>query len=132
MGGTEFSRDEVVDSFGHKILGGIAEFIARAIQSEIGLETRSMVLSHLQRGGVPCAYDRRMGRYFGIAAVDLVVMEYFGKMVSYRNGKIVAVPIEDVQGATRPSPVTSGRGSSRAREPASYASAPDLSRFLWR
>ena len=55
-----------------------------------------MVLSHLQRGGAPCAYDRRMGRYFGIAAVDLVVMECFGKMVSYRNGRIVAVPFEDV------------------------------------
>ena len=37
-----------------------------------------------------------MGRYFGIAAVDLVMMEDFGKMVCYRNGKIVAVPIEDV------------------------------------
>jgi phosphofructokinase-like protein len=95
VGGIEFVRDEVVDSFGHKTLGGVAEFVARAIQKETELETRSMVLSHLQRGGAPCAYDRRMGRYFGIAAFDLVVMEYFGKMVSYKNGKIVAVPIED-------------------------------------
>ena len=37
-----------------------------------------------------------MGRYFGIAAVDLVVMEDFGKVVSYRNGKITAVPLEDI------------------------------------
>ena len=96
MGGIDFARDEGVDSFGHKTLGGVAEFVARAIRSGTGLETRSMVLSHLQRGGAPCAYDRRMGRYFGIAAVDLVVMEDFGKMVSYGNGKIVAVPIEDV------------------------------------
>ncbi len=96
VGGIEFARDEGVDSFDHKTFGGVAEFVARAIQSGTGLETRSMVLSHLQRGGAPCAYDRRMGRYFGIAAVDLVVMEDFGKMVSYRNGRIVAVPIENV------------------------------------
>jgi len=62
------------------------------------METRSIVLSHLQRGGAPCAYDRRMGRYFGIAAVDLIAKEDFGKMVSYRNGKITAVPLEEAVG----------------------------------
>ncbi|TFH34084.1 MAG: hypothetical protein E4G93_05895, partial [Dehalococcoidia bacterium] len=59
------------------------------------LETRSMVLSHLQRGGVPCAYDRRMGRYFGIAAADLVVGRDFGKMVAFKNGQVTAIPIEE-------------------------------------
>jgi 6-phosphofructokinase 1 len=39
-----------------------------------------------------------MGRYFGIAAVDLVVKEDYGKMLSYRNGKITAVPLEEVIG----------------------------------
>jgi hypothetical protein len=39
-----------------------------------------------------------MGRCFGIAAVDLVVMKDFGKMVSYRHGKITAIPIEDALG----------------------------------
>jgi 6-phosphofructokinase 1 len=39
-----------------------------------------------------------MGRYFGIAAVDLVVREDFGKMVSCRNGKITAVPLEEATG----------------------------------
>ncbi|MGB3129303.1 MAG: hypothetical protein WBC11_06265, partial [Dehalococcoidia bacterium] len=63
--------------------------------------TRSIVLSHLQRGGAPCAYDRRMGRYFGIAAVDLVVKGDFGKMVSVRNGEITAVPLEEAAGKPR-------------------------------
>lgn len=56
------------------------------------------MLSHLQRGGAPCAYDRRMGRYFGIAAVDLVAKRDFGKMVSYKNGEITAVPLKGVLG----------------------------------
>ena len=46
----------------------------------------------------PCAYDRRMGRYYGIAAVNLAVRKEFGKMVSYKDGKFTAVPIEEVVG----------------------------------
>jgi len=47
---------------------------------------------------VPCAYDRRLGRYFGIAAVDLIVKEDFGKMVSCRNGRITSVPLGEAVG----------------------------------
>jgi 6-phosphofructokinase len=71
--GRQIVKDETVDSFGHKSLGGIGEYLAAEIADKAGLEARCVVLSHLQRGGDPCAYDRRMGRYFGIAAVDLVV-----------------------------------------------------------
>jgi len=98
VGGTEIVRDETVDGFGHKKLGGVGEFLAGEIRSGTGLETRSVVLSHLQRGGAPCAYDRRMGRYFGIAAVDLIVGEDFGKMVSLRGNEITAIPLEDALG----------------------------------
>jgi len=94
-GFTEISKEEMVDSFGHKMLGGIGEHLAKEISRVAKIETRSITLSHLQRGGVPCAYDRRMGRYFGIAAVDLIVNEDFGKMVSYRNGKVTAVPLKE-------------------------------------
>jgi 6-phosphofructokinase 1 len=97
-GGTETVKDHGEDSFGHKMLGGIGEALANEIMDATKLETRSVVLSHLQRGGAPCAYDRRMGRYFGIAAVDLIVRGDFGKMVSYRNGQITSVPINDVLG----------------------------------
>ncbi len=91
-------KDEGVDSFGHKTLGGIGEFLANEISRGTGIETRSVTLSHLQRGGTPSAYDRRMGRYFGIAAVDLIVRGDFGKMVSYRNGRIAAVPLQEAVG----------------------------------
>lgn len=97
-GGGEFIRDQGEDSFGHKILGGIGEFLAAEIGGATKLETRSLVLSHLQRGGAPCAYDRRMGRYFGIAAVDLIVSKDFNKMVNCRNGQIGAIPLKDIVG----------------------------------
>jgi 6-phosphofructokinase 1 len=92
------SKDKALDVFGHITLGGIGEFLADEITRATKLETRSIILSHLQRGGAPCAYDRRMGRYFGIAAIDLVVKEDFGKMVSFRNGRIAAVPLQEAVG----------------------------------
>ena len=97
-GSSEISKDEGMDSFGHKALGGIGEYLAKEISSRTKIETRSISLSHLQRGGTPCAYDRRMGRYFGIAAVDLIVKGDFGKMVSYRNGKITSVQLKEAIG----------------------------------
>ncbi len=98
VGYSEFVKEEGEDSFGHKALGGIAEFLAKEIRNSTKLESRSVVLSHLQRGGAPCAYDRRMGRYFGIAAVDLVVKKDFGKMVCYKNGKITSCPLGEIIG----------------------------------
>ena len=38
--------------------GGLCEPIAREIQELTGKETRSLVLGHLQRGGMPTGYDR--------------------------------------------------------------------------
>ena len=100
VGGTEFVRVEGVDSFGHKALGGIGEYLANEIAANTKLECRSVVLSHLQRGGAPCAYDRRMGRYFGIAAVDLITNSDYGNMVCYRNGRVTSVPLSRVIGKT--------------------------------
>ncbi len=97
-GSSEIVKENDIDSFGHKTLGGIGEFLAKRIFQLTKIETRSLTLSHLQRGGVPCAYDRRMGRYFGIAAVDLIVKEDFGKMVSFRNGRITSVPLREAVG----------------------------------
>jgi ATP-dependent phosphofructokinase / diphosphate-dependent phosphofructokinase len=98
IGGSETVTKEGVDSFGHKALGGIGEVVAREIESRTQLETRSVVLSHLQRGGAPCAYDRRMGRYFGIAAVDLVVCQRYSRMVCVKNGDISSVPLANIYG----------------------------------
>ena len=92
------TKDNEIDSFGHETLGGVGDFLAREIKKGVGMDSRCVVLSHLQRGGAPCAYDRRMGRYFGIAAVDLIVKGQFGKMVSYKNGHITAIDLKEAVG----------------------------------
>jgi phosphofructokinase-like protein len=81
------------DAFGHVRLGGIGHYLAEAIEEKSGLESRAVVLSHLQRGGKPVAYDRRMGFYFGIAAVEAVLAKKFGQMVALKNGRVVLAPI---------------------------------------
>jgi 6-phosphofructokinase 1 len=58
-----------------------------------------VVLSHLQRGGTPVSYDRRMGRLFGVAALDLLLKGETGRMVSLRHGEITHVPISALDGA---------------------------------
>jgi ATP-dependent phosphofructokinase / diphosphate-dependent phosphofructokinase len=99
--GTLVTRTGTVDSFGHEALGGIGNYLAQEIEKGTKLTTRSMALGYLQRGGTPIAYDRRMGRYYGIAAVDLILKGDFGKMVALNNGKITAVPFSKVLGSTK-------------------------------
>jgi 6-phosphofructokinase 1 len=82
------------DGFGHVYLGGVGGFIAEEIQKKTNMEVRYVALRHLQRGGSPTAYDRRMGRKFGVAAVDMIVNEDFGRMVSLRHGEITSVPLK--------------------------------------
>jgi 6-phosphofructokinase 1 len=93
-GQEEVYLSDKVDSFGHKVLGGIGETLAKQLEHITGFETRHVVLSHIQRGGQPSARDRLMGRYFGIAAVDLVLEEDFGRMVALREGQITSVSLK--------------------------------------
>jgi ATP-dependent phosphofructokinase / diphosphate-dependent phosphofructokinase len=87
-----------LDGFGQKALGGIAEYVASQIHETTGQETRSLVLSHLQRGGSPSALDRKMGRYFGIAAVELAVMGNYGQMVTHQKGAITSHSLKGIVG----------------------------------
>ena len=82
------------DGFGHYYLGGIGGFVAEEIQKKTKMEVRYVALRHLQRGGSPTAYDRRMGRKFGIAAIDMVVNEDFGRMVGLKEGVVGSVSLK--------------------------------------
>ncbi|MBF0529462.1 MAG: ATP-dependent 6-phosphofructokinase [Deltaproteobacteria bacterium] len=82
------------DGFGHKVLGGIGLYVAKEVEKISGIETRHVVLSHLQRGGQPSAMDRLMGRRYGIAAVDLILNEDFGRMAALRQGEVTSVPLK--------------------------------------
>jgi 6-phosphofructokinase 1 len=75
-------------------LGGLADRLAREIGEKTGRETRALVLGHLQRGGVPTAFDRLIAMRFGAAAVRCVERGEFGTMVALDPPEIKAVPLE--------------------------------------
>ncbi len=74
-------------------VGGVADRIAKAIQSRTGKECRSLVLGHLQRGGMPTGYDRLLATRFGGAATEAVANAKWGHMVALQTPHIVAIPI---------------------------------------
>src|SRR5919202_2223897 len=76
-----------------KRVGGIADRIAREIQERTGKECRSLILGHLQRGGMPTGYDRLLATRFGGAAVRAVEDERWGCMVALQPPDIVTIPI---------------------------------------
>lgn len=85
-------------------LGGIAGRVAEEIERRTGKETRSVVLGHLQRGGMPTAVDRQLCTRFGVSAVELVERRQYGQMVALHPPEIKGVPILEAIGRLRTVP----------------------------
>ncbi|HEY8202599.1 MAG TPA: 6-phosphofructokinase, partial [Actinomycetota bacterium] len=66
--------------------------------SETGIETRSAVIGHIQRGGSPTLFDRMLGMRVGVYAADLVAEGRWGDMAALRGNDIVGVPLEEATG----------------------------------
>lgn len=92
--GEDVTKDAKLDAFGHVMLGGIGERLAKTIEDKTGIETRSAVFGHTQRGGRPSAMDRVLGTRFGCKAADMVNDKDFGKMAALVANKIEAVDLE--------------------------------------
>jgi 6-phosphofructokinase 1 len=67
--------------------------VAKTIALMTGLETRFVVLGHVQRGGVPVGADRILATRLGAKAVDLLVEGVSGKAVGVLQGEINVVGI---------------------------------------
>ena len=76
-------------------VGGVADRIAKAIQARTGKECRSLVLGHLQRGGMPTGYDRLLATRFGGAATEAVANAKWGHMVALQTPHIVPIPFTE-------------------------------------
>jgi 6-phosphofructokinase 1 len=73
---------------------GKADDIARQITDTTGLETRTVVLGHVQRGGRPTAVSRDLALNLGRAAVDCLITGKKDIAVGFAAGKIVEVDFE--------------------------------------
>jgi 6-phosphofructokinase 1 len=75
-------------------LGGVGNWVAAQLESSLDMETRATVLGHLQRGGIPSAFDRILGTRFGVRAVRAAFEGAGEVMVSLRGSAIEVVPLE--------------------------------------
>ncbi|HEV3234573.1 MAG: ATP-dependent 6-phosphofructokinase [Candidatus Dormiibacterota bacterium] len=75
--------------------------VARTIQEESGLETRVIVLGHLQRGGSPLASDRIIASRLGAHATDMLVAGRHGIQVGLISGDYVETPLDVVTSKRR-------------------------------
>jgi 6-phosphofructokinase 1 len=94
IGGSHSSLGKSLPGEAERV-GGIAEHVARDIEERTGKECRSLVLGHLQRGGMPTGYDRLLATRFGGAAVRAVADRRWGEMVALQPPNIVTLPIAD-------------------------------------
>ncbi|MFD3812243.1 6-phosphofructokinase [Rhodococcus sp. NPDC058639] len=84
-----------LDGFDRPRLGGIGEVLAPLIEERTGIETRATVLGHIQRGGVPTAFDRVLATRLGMAVTDLVADEEWGHMVALHGTEIARVGFDE-------------------------------------
>ena len=74
--------------------------LTKMITVKSGLDCRSVILGHVQRGGSPTAFDRNLGSNFGAKAVERIWQGECGA-VGRKGGKYIFVPIDDAFKQTR-------------------------------
>lgn len=63
--------------------------MAKEIQQRSGIEVRTSVLGHIQRGGTPSAFDRMLASRLGAFAVELLLQGKSSRMVGIQRNKLI-------------------------------------------
>lgn len=83
----------VIVSESQKDGSGGAMYYADRVKNEYpDFDVRVSILGHLQRGGVPTAYDRILSSRLGVAAIEALKDGQRNVMVGIKNNEIVYVP----------------------------------------
>jgi 6-phosphofructokinase 1 len=77
-------------------LGGIGFVLGEEIEKITGLETRTVVMGHLLRGGSPTPFDRILATRLGTKAVEMIVNKEFGSMVGVKGDSLASIPLKEV------------------------------------
>lgn len=104
-GGDIVIRRVIKESTDPVRLGGIGFVLASQIERITGIETRAVIIGHLQRGGVPTPFDRMLATRLGTRAVDMIEKEKFGYMVGVKGNLLTEVSLEDVAEGPRQIPL---------------------------
>ena len=82
-------------------VGGVAN-IAQQIQDLTGIESRSTILGHVQRGGSPSVRDRVVASEMGHHAVELLSQGMGNRVVAMQKGTIVDFDINEALDMVKP------------------------------
>ncbi len=104
-GGSPVVQRTVTESTDPIRYGGVSLVLGKKIEEKTGIETRSVILGHLQRGGIPTPFDRILATTLGTKAVDLVAEQKYGFMVAVKNNSTIDVPLEEVAKGRRTVPL---------------------------
>lgn len=81
-----------------RLSGAAARLAYELKKGGIEADIRTTVLGHIQRGGIPVAYDRILATQFGVKAFEMVLNKEFGQMVAYRHPDVIGVPLTEAIG----------------------------------
>ena len=105
QGGEMVVQKVIADSPDPVRLGGVASQLADDIEQQTSLESRAVVLGHIQRGGTPSAFDRTLATSFGYHALELVVTGQSNQLVVRRQGELASIPLSEVANRIRTVPL---------------------------
>ncbi len=97
--GTALVRGEYTAQ-GYEKLGGVSVQLSRELMAE-GIDSRTTILGHIQRGGTPTAFDRILSLRYGARAAELLDEGVTGVMVSLADNRMGTVPLAEVAGKRR-------------------------------
>ena len=86
----------VAENIGHE------DEIAKLLQEKTGIESRSTILGHVQRGGSPTVRDRVVATEMGYYAVELLEQGIGNRVVGMQGGKIVDFDIQEALAMSKP------------------------------
>ncbi len=72
------------------------EISAKLKELNFKADIRETSLGHLQRGGVPIAFDRILATELGVKAFELVKEKKFGTMAAHLNSQLTHIDLNDV------------------------------------
>lgn len=76
----------------------VAHEIAALLAPKIKSEVRVASAGHSQRGGRPCAYDKKMGTLFGVEGANLILEKKFGRLVVLDGDNIRSIKLSESAG----------------------------------
>ncbi len=79
---------------------GSAEDMAKTIQQKTGIETKAVIIGHLQRGGSPSMVDRVFASRLGVTAVECIEKKVFGVAIGSTKNNIAITPLKEALNVT--------------------------------